>query len=76
MPSSTPERQEKWIDDRTAMQYLFDRGLRLDRTWYWVTDNDRTLTDEEADAIAYLIEEWDFGGYIHRHLAQLPFHPS
>ena len=70
MPQSTPERQERWKDDRRALNFLSRRGVRVDRTWHFYTTNDRKLDDDEADAVAYMIEEWDFNGYIKRKLAK------
>lgn len=65
MPSSTPERQQRWQSDDVAIQYLSDRGFRLRRDWCWVLPDGRDDADAtEADAIIYLIEEWDFGGMV------------
>ena len=70
MTSSTPERRERWgIDERKAMDFLESAGYRLDADWCWVSPkvtgaNDKWThcTDKEADAIIFLIEEWDMGG--------------
>ena len=65
MSQSTPERQAKWRDDATAISYLKERGFRLLPEWQWLAPIGRTdATEEEADAILYLIEEWDFGGLV------------
>lgn len=72
MPSSTPERQEKWKSDDNALDFLKKAGVHMDTTFYFYTDDDRTLTDDEADAICYMIEEWDYGVYIRKDKAK-PF---
>lgn len=64
MPSSTRKRQLRWKSDSYALNYLKNRGVVTDKTFFFYTDNDRTLTGDEADAIAYMIEEWDYGSYI------------
>ena len=65
MPSSTPERQARWGSDGAASDYLAARGFRLRRDWCWVLPEGRDDADEtEADAIIYLIEEWDYGGMV------------
>lgn len=61
MPQSTPERRAKWKDSETAIEFLRERGYVLHEDWTWTTESN-TQTDEELDAIAYLIEEYDFGG--------------
>ena len=70
MPESTPERRATWHSDDVAMRFLTAHGLMLDSTWCWFSHDDRRLTDDEADAVLYLIEEWDFGGYIHNRIAK------
>lgn len=62
MPSSTPERQERWQDDYTACRFLEQRGYRLLAGWTWAPPADHVMTDDEEDAAIYLIEEWDYGG--------------
>ena len=62
MPSSTPERQARWQDDYTACRFLEQRGFRLLAGWSWVAPAGHVMTDDEQDAVIYLIEEWDYGG--------------
>ena len=45
------------------MDYLEAQGFVLGRDWCWRHPENREATEKEADAIIYLIEEWDFGGY-------------
>ena len=57
-PQTSPERASRWPGmDAEAIAFLESRGYRLTRAWTWLLPDER-----EADAIAYLIEEWDFGG--------------
>lgn len=51
-------------DDFTAIQFLEERGFKMlnDGKWQW-----RRLIPpnvDEAAAINYLFDEWDFGGYV------------
>ena len=69
MPSSTPERRARWWpeDDlngtETATRFLLDRGYALLGSWCFRKPSpDHEVTEEEGDAIIYLIEEWDYGG--------------
>ena len=71
MPTSTPERQKRWKTDTKALEFLKAGGVLMDKTFYFYTDNDRTLTDDEADAILYMIEEWDYGCYISKSKAKI-----
>lgn len=65
MPQSTPERRKRWgLDPANAETFLKDQGYRLARGWVWIIPEGQKLpTDDERDAIQYLIEEWDFGGW-------------
>ncbi len=63
MPSTTPERSDKWKSEGFAVSYLAGRGFRLTSDWLWVPP-ERELFDDEVDAIIYLIEEWDYGGLV------------
>ncbi len=65
MPQTTPERAARWPGmDTQAIQFLEKRGYRLGRDWFWTIPEYRAYpTRKEADAMRYLIEEWDFGGW-------------
>lgn len=65
MPQSTPERRERWKDDQTAIAFLKERGYKLRPDWHWERPQAHEPTEDERDAIIYLIEEWDFGPWIH-----------
>ena len=76
MPSTSSERAARWPEgDRQAIDYLKGHGFVLTREWFWKLPpgrykedgtplGDNPLTEKEHDAIMYLIEEWDFGGWI------------
>ncbi len=65
MPQTTPERCARWYgpSEETAMNYLEDRGFKLTFGWGWqLPYPEHKPTKKEADAIIFLIEEWDFDG--------------
>lgn len=65
MPQTTAEQAARWPGmDEEAIGYLKEKGFRLGRDWCWRKEGDPILTDREADAVSYLIHEWDFGGYV------------
>ncbi len=71
MPSSTPERQARWEADYKAIGFLEACGYKLNRDWTWTPPDCHVRGVEwngcspmEADAILYMIEEWDFGGLL------------
>ena len=64
MPQTTAERAARWPGmDGEATAYLKAQGYRLTKGWHWVPPTpDHEPTYKEADAILYLVQEWDFGG--------------
>lgn len=67
MPSSTPERQQRWgLDDKPVVQHLEERGYVLHQTWDWThpTQTLVTMPEEDFDAIVYLKEEFDYGTFV------------
>jgi hypothetical protein len=66
MPQTTPDRAARWPGmDSQAIDYLQSRGYRLLRNWSWLLPEGKARPDErEEDAILYLIEEWDFDGWV------------
>lgn len=70
LPSTTPERAARWPGgDEEALRFLKDAGFELGKDWNWRHPDDvpwrsRDLTEREADAMIYLQEEWDYGGYV------------
>lgn len=68
MPSSSEGLRQKWggshgIGEDKAEGYLQSRGYRLTKDWFWIKpSHDHVMTDEEVEAIIFLIEEWDYGG--------------
>lgn len=68
MPQATEELRKKWggehgIGDDKATNFLESQGYILTRDWLWIIPNDHIVTDEEALAVMFLIQEWDFGGF-------------
>ena len=66
MPQTTPERAARWPGmDGEAIDFLQSCGYTLQRNWSWLLPEGKTMPDDrEQDAIAYLIEEWDFDGWV------------
>ncbi len=67
MPQTTPERAARWPGmDTEALEFLKENGFTLSRDWEWSHPEKKSfadLSEREADAIIYLIEEWDYGGF-------------
>jgi hypothetical protein len=74
MPQTSPERAAKWTlgdvdEDRPcALAFLKKRDWKETRNGIMRSPGDR-WSEEEKDALFYLIEEWDFdyGGCLCRH---------
>lgn len=65
MPSGPPELHEKWETDGKAIRYLEACGYKLTKHFHWLLpDRNHRPTNEEQEAITYLIYEWDFGGIL------------
>lgn len=64
MPTGPAELHEKWKDDGNACEYLEQRGYKLTTDYRWRVPEGHTPTDEEAEAVTYLILEWDYGGVL------------
>lgn len=76
MPQATDELRAKIvarfgsIDCGPVVDWLRARGFTLTPDWLWdlpvsrATNGSMNLTDEECDAINFLVDEWDFGGVI------------
>ena len=63
MPQTSPERAARWPGgDAEAIAFLNHRGYVLEHDGTWRMKKVGEADDREMDAIAYLIEEWDFGG--------------
>ena len=65
MPQASAELQEEWGDDITAMNYLTSRGFCLLRGWRWFVVEGQLILPKDKRAMQYLMEEWDFGGWIY-----------
>jgi len=71
MPQASDEDREKatkmWgdIGCEGPVKFLEDRGWTLTPAWEWIRPlSDRAIADDEWFAIAFLVQEWDFGGLV------------
>lgn len=67
MPQASPDLRAKFPDsDSQAIGQLEDHGYVLTKDWLWVPpDGVRSyddMTQDDYDALTYLVHEWDFGG--------------
>ena len=52
-------------DQEEPMRFLQRQGYKLTREWAWQRPSpSHVVTVEEADAIRFLTERWDFGGLL------------
>jgi hypothetical protein len=49
-----------WEDDRAALVYLRDRGVREIKNGILLIPYGKTLDEKDGSAIDYLVDEWDF----------------
>jgi len=59
MPQGRPELHRKFKSDSNAWKFLEVRGFTEER--FFIKNIGRELTQEESDAIEYLVTEWDWG---------------
>lgn len=70
MPQASPELREKWggvqgVGEDKAEAFLKGRGYTLRRDWLWDRPTkDHQVTDDEGEAVMFLITEWDYGGWV------------
>jgi hypothetical protein len=67
MPQASAELNKEWDgpSDKKAIKYLTAAGYILTREYQWKKPTpEHVPTDKEKSAIWFLIDEWDFGGYI------------
>jgi len=54
-------------DTDLMIRFLTTRGFTLTRQWEWIAP-DRDIAEDEGEVIAFLVDEWDFGGVVaHTH---------
>lgn len=64
-PQASDKLRAEWPGmDSEAMACLRAGGWVLTPDWCWAHPEDRELTDRERSAVAYLVDEWDFGGTV------------
>lgn len=68
MPQASDAQRRRWggrhgVGEDKAEGFLKSRGYVLTRQWYWTLPKpDHYVTAEEADAMQFLMDEWDYGG--------------
>lgn len=60
---------EKWfgdpIDEYGPIKFLESRGYELTPRWEWkLPVPNHTISIDEWECIMFLVDEWDFGGWI------------
>jgi hypothetical protein len=61
MPQTTDEQRSRWPKgDFEAIQVLKDAGWALRKDWTWKPPDSLV---RQLDAIDFLVNEWDFGGW-------------
>ena len=65
MPQADPELQRKWggedgIGEDKAVTYLLSKGWTHSRSM-WTCPHHETATDDEMEALTFLMFEWDHG---------------
>ncbi len=67
MPQATDEQRKAWggeqgVGEDKAIGFLEGRGFILGRDWFWDKPTpEHVVTEEEFGAMAFLVDEWDFG---------------
>lgn len=70
MPQASEELRKEWggangVGEDKAESYLLSKGYTLSPGWLWILpSSDHIPTEEETAAMCFLIEEWDYGGYV------------
>ena len=68
MPQASEELRTKWgglggVGEDKAIAFLKAAGYKLRRDWLWVKPGPSYApTNDEIEAMDFLIYEWDFGG--------------
>ena len=64
MPQTTEERRARWPGwDSQAIEYLEGRGFIATRHFTWTNPSAVTISEKDEDAVIYLVEEFDWGGW-------------
>lgn len=71
MPQASDELREKMrqrfgdsIDEQGPIDFLVGAGYKLGSDWLWEKEGTtyESMTQDEYDAMQFLVQEWDFGG--------------
>lgn len=69
MPQASDELRAKWgIMHFEAMDHLQRRGYVLTPEYLWLIPEDAILSDDDVSAATFLVDEWDFGGFVRKPL--------
>ena len=66
MPMAPDDMRARWDgpNDKKALAHLEEGGYVLDDQYWWShPDPDWEPSDEDWDAMNFMILEWDYGGY-------------
>jgi hypothetical protein len=65
MPQTSDERRKRWPGwDTQAIEYLEGRGFVCNiKTYTWRNPKGLEINERDKDAVIYLIEEFDWGGF-------------
>lgn len=61
MPQASQETIDAWPHSQEAALTLLETNFFEDGGWFHRKDSNYQMTEEEGNAIQYLIEEWDYG---------------
>lgn len=61
MPQGPPELHARFGDDSNAIQLLLSHNFTIDQQFIIRPPEGYIPTDEDNDAIDYLVLEWDYG---------------
>jgi hypothetical protein len=68
MPQASEELRKLWggsdgVGEDKAEKFLKSHGYKLRRDWRWeLPTSNHSITDDEFDALCFLVDEWDYGG--------------
>ena len=69
MPQATDEQRAAWggeqgVGEDKACNYLETAGFKLTRQWNWLIPKGHMITEQEAYAAQFLVDEWDWGWFV------------
>jgi len=55
---------EQGVGEDKACDYLEAAGYKLTKQWNWLIPEGHYVTEQEADAAQFLVDEWDWGWFV------------